>query len=63
MEEEHIDLIKLDPVQIDYEAACGNKLDFQIIPKGPKETVDIKITGENVKMDEYSSGKYQIYLP
>ena len=56
IQEDKIDLIRLDPVLVDYENVCGNKLDFQIIPKGPEESVDILITGENVKMDDYHNG-------
>ena len=36
----------------DYTMRCGTKLDFQILPKGPDQSVDIKITGENMYTEE-----------
>ena len=44
----------------DYTMRCGTKLDFQILPKGPDQSVDIKITGENMYTEEtdgYKEGK------
>ena len=36
----------------DYTMRCGTKLDFQILPKGPDQSVDIKITGENMYTED-----------
>ena len=61
MEEDKIDLVNLDPVLSDYTMRCGTKLDFQILPKGPDQSVDIKIIGENMYTEEtdgYVEGKY-----
>ena len=52
MDEDKIDLVNLDPVLQDYTTRCGNKLDFQILPKGEKESIDIKITAENMYTEE-----------
>ena len=60
VEEDKIDLVNLDPVMSDYTMRCGTKLDFQILPKGPNQSVDIKITGENMYTEEtdgYQEGK------
>ena len=60
VEEEAFDLINLDPVLQDYTVRCGNKLDFQIIPKAEKQSFDIKVTAENMYTEEtdgYTPGK------
>ena len=60
VEEDKIDLVNLDPVMSDYTMRCGTKLDFQILPEGPDQSVDIKITGENMyteDTDGYKEGK------
>ena len=50
-------MIRLSPMFTDYELMCGNTLEFQILPEGPEESVDITITAENAKMDEFDNGK------
>ena len=52
VEEDKVDLVNLDPIIQDYTVRCGNKLDFQILPKGEKESIDIKITAENAYTEE-----------
>jgi len=52
VEEDKMDFVNLDPVIQDYKLRCGNKLDFQILPKGEKESIDIKITAENLYTEE-----------
>jgi len=52
VEEDKIDLVNLDPVLSDYTMRCGTKLDFQVLPKGPDQSVDIKIIGENMYTEE-----------
>ena len=52
-----VDFVRLSPMFSDYELMCGNTLEFQILPEGPEESVDITITAENAKMDEFDNGK------
>jgi len=48
---ENTDEIRLAPLTTDSELMCGNTLEFQVLPKGPKEVNTFKIIAENVKLE------------
>ena len=49
------DLALLHPQVTNYELKCGNKLVFQVSPRWRDASVDVVITGENVKPETKSN--------